>query len=108
MGPGQALRCQTSRYKYESFAFVLASTYDVGASAAGSTIGYEPDWNQAWRTLERTPTNPAANRVRDGHESTTVVTSEALLGTQRQISIIHNGERYTLRITANNKLILTK
>jgi hemin uptake protein HemP len=77
-------------------------------SAAAPTAGYRSDVNQVWRTLERIPTNPAANRVRGGHESTTVVTSEALLGKQRQISIIHNGERYTLRITANNKLILTK
>jgi hemin uptake protein HemP len=37
-----------------------------------------------------------------------VVSSEDLLGAVRQMIIEHNGERYTLRITANNKLILTK
>lgn len=36
------------------------------------------------------------------------VSSTDLLGTQKQIVISHNGEFYTLRITANNKLILTK
>ncbi len=38
----------------------------------------------------------------------TIVSSEQLLGKQRQMLIEHNGERYCLRITANNKLILTK
>ena len=36
------------------------------------------------------------------------ITSADLLGTARQLVISHNGENYTLRITANNKLILTK
>ncbi len=31
-----------------------------------------------------------------------------LLGPRREATIIHAGERYRLRITANNKLILTK
>lgn len=31
-----------------------------------------------------------------------------LLGEAREALIIHAGERYRLRITANNKLILTK
>lgn len=34
--------------------------------------------------------------------------SEELLGRRNEVGIRHNGERYTLRITANNKLILTK
>ncbi|MDA0687102.1 MAG: hemin uptake protein HemP [Proteobacteria bacterium] len=37
-----------------------------------------------------------------------VVSSDKLLGSVSQIIIEHNGEHYTLRITANNKLILTK
>lgn len=36
------------------------------------------------------------------------ITSAELLAQAREIAILHNGERYTLRITANNKLILTK
>jgi len=36
------------------------------------------------------------------------VTSEELLGETRQLTISHNGDSYTLRITANNKLLLTK
>lgn len=58
--------------------------------------------------MERMRRNSAVNRVPDRSEPTPVVTSEGLLGQQRQLSIIHNGERYTLRVTANNKLILTK
>ncbi len=34
--------------------------------------------------------------------------SEALFGGERTIWIIHNGERYLLRITRKNKLILQK
>ncbi len=36
------------------------------------------------------------------------ITSAQLLGSRGELTIIHNGERYTLRITANRKLILTK
>jgi hemin uptake protein HemP len=31
-----------------------------------------------------------------------------LLGSRQEATIIHAGERYRLRVTANNKLILTK
>jgi len=34
--------------------------------------------------------------------------SESLFGGERTIWIIHNGERYLLRITRKNKLILQK
>lgn len=37
-----------------------------------------------------------------------VITSRELLGGNREIIIIHDGEEYRLRLTANNKLILTK
>lgn len=36
------------------------------------------------------------------------ISSARLLGAKGELVIIHNGERYTLRITANKKLILTK
>jgi hemin uptake protein HemP len=36
------------------------------------------------------------------------ITSEALLGKQGMCIIIHDAERYVLRRTRNNKLILTK
>jgi len=35
-------------------------------------------------------------------------TSEVLFGDLHEIIISHAGEKYRLRITANNKLILTK
>jgi hemin uptake protein HemP len=34
--------------------------------------------------------------------------SSHLFGTKKEIVIIHDGEEYRLRITRNNKLILTK
>ncbi len=43
-----------------------------------------------------------------GPASPVEVSSTNLLGTRGELTIIHNGERYTLRITANKKLILTK
>ena len=35
------------------------------------------------------------------------VSSEALLGTKRELVITHNGRDYRLRVTQNGKLILT-
>ncbi len=37
-----------------------------------------------------------------------VVSLEALLATHKEVVIMHGTERYRLRITSNNKLILTK
>lgn len=34
--------------------------------------------------------------------------SEDLFGTSNELAILHDGEEYRLRITRNNKLILTK
>ncbi|WP_200940901.1 hemin uptake protein HemP [Methylobacterium sp. Leaf113] len=36
------------------------------------------------------------------------VSTQALLRGQREITILHGSDRYRLRITANDKLILTK
>ena len=35
------------------------------------------------------------------------VSSEALLGTRKELVILHNGREYRLRLTQNGKLILT-
>jgi len=35
------------------------------------------------------------------------VASEALLGSSRELVIVHNGREYRLRLTQNDKLILT-
>ena len=40
--------------------------------------------------------------------SVPTLTARSLLGTGRVIRIDHEGELYTLRLTRNNKLILTK
>jgi len=36
------------------------------------------------------------------------ITSEELMEGQRELIIVHDGEEYRLRITSNNRLILTK
>ncbi len=36
------------------------------------------------------------------------ITSSELFGDQQEIIILHAGEQYRLRITSNNKLIMTK
>ncbi len=40
--------------------------------------------------------------------SPVVLRSQALFGGQRELLIMHNGEAYRLRITRQDKLILTK
>lgn len=37
-----------------------------------------------------------------------IVDSDALFGKSNELTIIHNGEEYRLRLTSNSKLILTK
>ena len=37
-----------------------------------------------------------------------IITSEKLFSGQQEIIILHAGEEYHLRITSNNKLIMTK
>jgi hemin uptake protein HemP len=39
---------------------------------------------------------------------TPVLDSAQLLGGRKQIAILHGGETYSLRVTRNGKLILTK
>jgi len=41
-------------------------------------------------------------------EAPQTITSKTLLGKQNQIFIVHDGQRYQLRITKQRKLILTK
>ncbi|MCK9532967.1 MAG: hemin uptake protein HemP [Gammaproteobacteria bacterium] len=36
------------------------------------------------------------------------VSSDQLLGNRGQLTIVHRGETYSLRVTRNGKLILTK
>lgn len=47
---------------------------------------------------------PAEGRPTNHHE----VAVETILGGEREAVIVHNGVRYRLRITSNDKLILTK
>jgi len=44
----------------------------------------------------------------EGSDIVTIYKSEALFNGQNQIAIEHTGEVYLLRITKQNKLILTK
>lgn len=40
--------------------------------------------------------------------STASISSESLFGQKQEVGILHHGELYRLRITRQNKLILTK
>lgn len=46
-------------------------------------------------------------RVMAPAEEAKRVTSDALLGAQNELVIVHNGREYRLRLTQNGKLILT-
>lgn len=52
----------------------------------------------------RTPSSPRRFPNATGARRTT---SEALLGPERELVIVHNGREYRLRLTQNGKLILT-
>jgi len=54
--------------------------------------------------LSRIQPVKAAERVAHAPQK---VQSEALLGTAKQLLIVHNGREYRLRLTQNGKLILT-
>jgi len=56
---------------------------------------------------------PASNvemhiQAADGSFANQSLSSKALFGGRKEIVILHDGEEYRLRITRNNKLILTK
>jgi len=56
------------------------------------------------------PAPPAARRIALHRDAGGVwaVTSEELLGAEGRLTILHEGEPYQLRLTRQNKLILTK
>ncbi len=59
------------------------------------------------------PTYPSGDRqtllaAADGATTVPVVEVGSIIGAGREAVILHKGERYRLRVTANDKLILTK
>jgi hemin uptake protein HemP len=52
-------------------------------------------------------TTPPKPDINEPNPSPPRVSSEALLGTARQLVIMHNGREYCLRLTQNGRLILT-
>ena len=56
---------------------------------------------QALSPVRADPACPAG----EGHR--TPISSEALFGDRREVVILHNGREYRLRLTQNDKLILT-
>lgn len=59
------------------------------------------------------PTTPSGDRqsllaAADGVTTCPVVEVGSIIGAGREAVILHKGERYRLRVTANDKLILTK
>ncbi|CAH1659132.1 Hemin uptake protein HemP [Hyphomicrobiales bacterium] len=55
---------------------------------------------------DNSPPTPPASAKRPAEHP--IVNAQQLFGDKRELVIVHNGERYRLRITANDKLILTK
>ncbi len=52
--------------------------------------------------------NPGSGPMGSRADATTTISSAALLAGARELLIRHGDEEYRLRLTANNKLILTK
>jgi hemin uptake protein HemP len=50
----------------------------------------------------------AKSAITNNETARSPIKSEVLFGDSRLLKIMHNEELYTLRITSNNKLILTK
>lgn len=59
-------------------------------------------------TMTTTPDPPSAPRAGHGDGKVRTLEARHLLGAGRMVRIDHDGEVYTLRLTRNNKLILTK
>lgn len=51
---------------------------------------------------------PAPGGNAEARDTIPIVEVGAILGSGREAVIVHKGERYRLRVTANDKLILTK
>jgi hemin uptake protein HemP len=51
---------------------------------------------------------PAPGELAGGAGAIPTIDVGSIIGTGREAVIIHKGERYRLRVTANDKLILTK
>lgn len=51
---------------------------------------------------------PPSDSKGDRSASTKEVDVASLIGTGREVVLVHRGERYRLRVTASGKLILTK
>nr|WP_084020589.1 hemin uptake protein HemP [Microvirga flocculans] len=57
--------------------------------------------------IVQSPPPPPASKD-DRTPSLKEIEVASLIGTGREVVLIHRGERYRLRVTANGKLILTK
>ncbi|QGM46231.1 hemin uptake protein HemP [Methylocystis heyeri] len=62
------------------------------------------------RRSKKAPQREAIAGARGAEDAPAPLEMDAreLLGPRQEMTIIHAGERYRLRVTANNKLILTK
>lgn len=57
--------------------------------------------------MDRSP-HPTPDRNRPSPDAEIPrISSESLLGPRRELLIVHNGREYRLRLTQNDKLILT-
>jgi len=60
------------------------------------------------RNTEEDAMETAMETVREGAVEVRTLGARELLGERGMVRIMHDGEVYTLRITRNNRLILTK
>ena len=105
----RALSCRTASDRNENHLQMRLTPLMIGTSGLRSAALEERRGaSRRLLGLEEKPQKHDANRPLAGPQPAPAVTSADLLGRLGRLSIIHNGEPYTLRITANNKLILTK
>lgn len=71
-----------------------------------ATEATESSWNE--ETDEVRPGSAGARSGASGSDAVRVVSARELLGERRLVQIEHRGEIYILRITKNDRLILTK
>ncbi len=57
--------------------------------------------------MDDTPACPQRHPRLPAPEAPARLSSEALFGARRELVIVHNGREYHLRLTQNDKLILT-
>ena len=67
-----------------------------------------PNPVEKWNSSSNAPAAPASGRAAGLSADEPSIDAAVLMGGRREVTILHAGTEYRLRVTANNKLILTK